>query len=77
MSRARSASILIIVFSLKAVDGVRLPRCGIELLQLALGPSVLWNGGRFTGQEFNPVDLSARLDALYSLGCRLFPDLHE
>ncbi len=45
-------------------------RVGIETVHGA--PCVLWNGGRFTREEFNPADLSARLDKLYSWGVGCF-----
>ena len=46
-------------------------RVGVETVYGA--PFVLWNGERHTGDEFNPADLSARLDGLYSrsVGCFL------
>jgi hypothetical protein len=45
-------------------------RVGIEAIHGA--PTVLWNGGRFTRQEFDRADLFARLESLYSFGVGCF-----
>jgi collagenase-like PrtC family protease len=60
----------VILFFLKVVELGFGCRVGIEAVHGA--PTVLWNGGRFTGQEFNPADLSARLDKLQSRGVGCF-----
>ena len=61
----------IVLFFLKVVQLGFGCRAGIETIHGA--PCVLWNGGRFTGQEFNAVDLAARLDCLYPWGVGCFP----
>jgi hypothetical protein len=60
----------LILFFLKAVELGFGCRVGVEAVHGA--PFVLWNGGRFAGQEFNQADFFGRLDGLYSFGVGCF-----